>query len=87
MVSDAGGFDDHSFNVRRQGLQGAVAETGIEDKVVESKAETDYTPNVDNLVAEDCGDHRDRRLPARRRDQTARPRRTRTIKFAHRRPP
>ena len=55
MVSDAGGFDDKSFNQAGfEGLTQAEEELGIEDASVESAADTDYTPNIDSLVAENC---------------------------------
>jgi basic membrane protein A len=56
MVTDSGGIDDRSFNASAwAGLNAAKAEEGIEVKYVQSKADTDYTPNVNSLVAEDCG--------------------------------
>jgi basic membrane protein A and related proteins len=56
MVTDAGGVDDRSFNASAwAGLQAAEDELGIGAKVVESNAETDYAPNVNELVADDCG--------------------------------
>ena len=55
MVTDAGGVDDRSFNeAADEGLTQAVEELGIEKNVVESSSETDYTPNVEQLVAADC---------------------------------
>ncbi|KQY23454.1 hypothetical protein ASD16_13055 [Cellulomonas sp. Root485] len=55
MVSDAGGFDDKSFNQAGfEGLTQAQDELGIEVASVESAADTDYTPNIDSLVAENC---------------------------------
>ena len=55
MVSDAGGFDDKSFNQAGfEGLKQAEEELGIEVATVESAADTDYTPNIDSLVAENC---------------------------------
>jgi len=55
MVTDAGGVDDRSFNeAADRGLTQAVDELGIEKNVVESNAETDYIPNVDQLVQQDC---------------------------------
>jgi basic membrane protein A and related proteins len=55
MVSDAGGFNDKSFNQSGyEGLQKAESDLGIEVKAVESKAETDYTPNVDAMIAQNC---------------------------------
>jgi basic membrane protein A and related proteins len=56
MVTDQGGIDDRSFNASAwKGLQNVAANTGIEVKYVTSKSESDYTPNVNSLVAEDCG--------------------------------
>lgn len=56
MVTDQGGIDDRSFNASAwAGLQAAEASEGIEVKYVTSKSESDYTPNVNSLVAEDCG--------------------------------
>jgi basic membrane protein A and related proteins len=55
MVSDAGGFDDKSFNQAGfEGLTQAKDELGIEVASVESSADTDYTPNIDSLIAENC---------------------------------
>jgi basic membrane protein A len=55
MVSDAGGFDDKSFN--QSGFEGATAaadELGVELTAVQSDAETDYAPNIANLVDQGC---------------------------------
>jgi basic membrane protein A len=55
MVSDAGGFDDQSFNQSGfEGLQQAEEELGITIHEVESQADTDYGPNIDNLVQQGC---------------------------------
>jgi len=55
MVSDAGGFDDRSFNqLGYEGLQAAAEDLGSEYKGVESAAETDYASNLQNLVDEGC---------------------------------
>lgn len=55
MVSDAGGFDDKSFNQSgAEGLDLAKKDLGVTEVKVESKANTDFTPNVTNLVAQDC---------------------------------
>ncbi|RYV52010.1 BMP family lipoprotein [Pengzhenrongella frigida] len=55
MVSDSGGFEDKSFNQSgAEGLDQAVADLGIEEIKVESSAETDFTPNIDSLVQQDC---------------------------------
>ena len=56
MVTDQGGIDDRSFNASAwAGLQAAEASDGITAQYVTSKSESDYTPNVNSLVAEDCG--------------------------------
>jgi len=55
MVSDSGGFDDKSFN--QLGFEGATAaadELGVELISVQSDAETDYAPNLTNLVDQGC---------------------------------
>ena len=55
MVSDAGGFDDKSFNqLGFEGISDASAELGVEPITVESASETDYAPNIDSLVAQGC---------------------------------
>jgi basic membrane protein A len=55
MVSDAGGFDDHSFNeLGYDGLKKAAKDLGTDFKAVESNADTDYAPNIDNLVGQGC---------------------------------
>ena len=56
MVTDQGGVDDRSFNeAADRGLTQAESELGITKNVVESSAETDYAPNIEQLVAADCG--------------------------------
>ncbi len=55
MVSDAGGFDDKSFNqLGAEGLDRAAEELGVESKKVESAAETDYASNLQSLVDQGC---------------------------------
>ena len=55
MVSDAGGFDDKSFNqLGFEGLTAAADELGVELTAVQSDAETDYAPNITNLVDQGC---------------------------------
>jgi len=55
VVSDAGGFDDKSFNqLSYEGVQQAAGELGVEFKGVESNSENDYGPNLESLVAEGC---------------------------------
>ncbi len=55
MVSDAGGFDDRSFNEAAfNGLEEAATELGVEFNAVESADENAYEPNVQGLVDEGC---------------------------------
>jgi len=56
MVTDSGGVDDRSFNASAAaGLARAETELGITTSILESTAETDYGPNIDQLLADDCG--------------------------------
>lgn len=55
IVSDEGGFDDQSFN--QLGLEGvtlAAEALGTEHIDVQSATETDYAPNIANLVDQGC---------------------------------
>jgi basic membrane protein A len=55
IVSDAGGFDDKSFNqLGFEGATQAADELGVELKAVESNSENDYGPNLESLVGEGC---------------------------------
>jgi basic membrane protein A and related proteins len=55
MVSDAGGFDDKSFNqLGFEGATRAADELGVELIDVQSESETDYAPNIQNLVDQGC---------------------------------
>nr|WP_221446806.1 BMP family ABC transporter substrate-binding protein [Microbacterium thalassium] len=55
MVSDAGGFDDKSFNqLGYEGLEAAADALGVEFKAVESGSESDYAPNLTSLVDQGC---------------------------------
>jgi len=55
IVSDAGGFDDKSFNqLGYEGVERAAEELGSEFNAVESNSENDYAPNMESLVAEGC---------------------------------
>lgn len=55
LVSDAGGWDDKSFNESAfNGLQDAVDMMGVQTQTRESSAEGDFQPNVDALVGEGC---------------------------------
>lgn len=55
LVSDAGGFDDQSFNqAGYEGLQRAEAELGITINSIESAADADFGPNIDAMIQEGC---------------------------------
>ncbi|GAB3804037.1 BMP family ABC transporter substrate-binding protein [Humibacter antri] len=55
IVSDSGGFNDHSFNqLGLQGVQQAAKKLGSSYKQVQSKTASDYTPNVNQLISEKC---------------------------------
>ncbi|WP_181312199.1 BMP family lipoprotein [Nocardioides campestrisoli] len=55
VVSDAGGFDDKSFNqLSYEGVKEAADELGADFREVESNSVNDYGPNLENLVAEGC---------------------------------
>ncbi len=55
MVSDAGGFDDHSFNeLGLDGLQAAAKELGVQEKHVQSNSSADYAPNIQTLLGDGC---------------------------------
>lgn len=55
MVTDDGGIDDRSFNATSwKGLTDAESELGIDAKYVESNSQSDYTPNLNELVRDDC---------------------------------
>jgi len=55
MVSDSGGFDDHSFNeIGLQGLQAAAKDLGVKEKHVESNTNDDYAPNIESLLGQGC---------------------------------
>lgn len=55
IVSDLGGFDDRSFNQQGwQGVQQASQTLGVTPIKVQSKAETDYAPNLVSLVSQGC---------------------------------
>ncbi|NQX11090.1 BMP family ABC transporter substrate-binding protein [Microbacteriaceae bacterium VKM Ac-2855] len=55
MVSDSGGFDDKSFNqLGYEGLVEASKAFDVEPVTVTSDSETDYEPNISNLVDQGC---------------------------------
>lgn len=55
IVSDAGGFDDKSFNqLSFEGVQQATKDLGAQFKSAQSNAATDYAPNLQAMVSENC---------------------------------
>ena len=55
IVSDAGGFDDRSFNqLSYEGAKRAADELGAQFNEVQSDSESDYQANIESLVSEDC---------------------------------
>ncbi len=55
IVSDAGGFDDKSFNqLGFEGATQAAEELGVELIPVESNSENDFAPNLESLIGEGC---------------------------------
>jgi len=55
MVSDAGGFDDKSFNqLGLEGLQAAAKDLGVPETHVQSDSDTDYAPNINQLLDKGC---------------------------------
>lgn len=55
MVSDAGGFDDKSFNeTAHSGMMQAKDELGIQTKQIESNAEGEYAGNLQSMIDADC---------------------------------
>jgi len=51
LVTDIGGLDDRSFNfLANQGLERAEDELGVDGRVLISKADADYVPNLTSLA-------------------------------------
>jgi basic membrane protein A len=51
LVTDIGGLNDRSFNsLANQGLEQAKKELGIEARVITSKSNADYVPNLSSLA-------------------------------------
>jgi basic membrane protein A and related proteins len=51
LVTDIGGLDDRSFNfLANKGLEQAKEELGVEGRVVISRSERDYVPNLSTLA-------------------------------------
>src|SRR5688572_9107857 len=55
MVSGTGGFDDKSFNqLGKQGLDEITAELGVETVAVESNTTSDFAPNIQAVLDQNC---------------------------------
>jgi basic membrane protein A len=55
MVSDAGGFDDKSFNqLGLEGLQNAAKKLKIKELHVQSAGDNDYAPNITQMIDGGC---------------------------------
>jgi basic membrane protein A len=51
LVTDIGGLNDRSFNqLANEGLKRAASELGVETKVLPSKSNADYVPNLSSLA-------------------------------------
>jgi basic membrane protein A and related proteins len=54
LVTDIGGLDDRSFNfLANQGLERAEEQLGIKGRVLVSRANSDYVPNLSTLAQQD----------------------------------
>ncbi|WP_076464212.1 BMP family lipoprotein [Actinomyces mediterranea] len=54
-VSDAGGWDDKSFNESAyEGLTAAKNELGVKVNTAESSSDADFKPNVEAMIADGC---------------------------------
>lgn len=55
MVSGTGGFDDKSFNqLGKQGLDEVTAELGVDSIAVESNTTSDFAPNIQSVLDQNC---------------------------------
>jgi len=55
MVSDNGGFNDHSFNqLGYEGLVDTAKKLGTTYKKAESKTASDYAPNINSMIDQNC---------------------------------
>ena len=53
IVTDTGGIDDKSFNALSwQGVQDAITQLGVDGKYLESKQQSDYQTNIQQLLSE-----------------------------------
>ena len=54
-VSDAGGWDDKSFNESAyDGLKASQTSLGIQINTAESNSDADFNPNVESMVSDGC---------------------------------
>ena len=54
-VSDAGGWDDKSFNESAyEGLKAAEKNLGVKINTAESSSDADFQPNVDSMISDGC---------------------------------
>ena len=54
-VSDAGGWDDKSFNESAyNGLKAAQSKLGIQINTAESSSSSDFVPNTESMVSDGC---------------------------------
>ncbi len=55
MITDTGGVDDRSFNqTSYEGMTQAETDFGVEAKLLESGSETDFGPNINTFLGDDC---------------------------------
>ncbi len=55
QVTDTGGVDDKGFNETAwKGVKDAETSLGVEGKLLESNAETDYEPNINSFLSQKC---------------------------------
>ncbi len=55
LVSDAGGWNDKSFNQSaKEGMDAAAEELGVKPLEFESANDNDYAPNLETAVSEGC---------------------------------
>lgn len=55
LISDAGGFQDQSFNQAGfEGLERAESELGVEINSIESASDADFAPNIDAMIQDGC---------------------------------
>jgi len=53
LVTDIGGLNDRGFNsLANQGLERAASELGVETRVLESKSDADYVPNLSECATQ-----------------------------------